>query len=76
MTFVGAFGNENVFACAVGTSNETSSDVARASEPQLKILRGERVFFICQSNQVEIQIACLNGYGMASSRLKVKDPRA
>lgn len=76
MTFVGAFGNENVFACAVGTSNETSSDVARANEPMLKILRGERVFFIHQSNQVDIQIACLNGYGMASSRLKVKDPRA
>ena len=46
MTFVGAFGNENVFACAEGTSNETSSDVARAREPQLKILRDERVLVI------------------------------
>ncbi len=51
MTFVGAFGNEYVFACADGTSNETSSDVARASEPKLKILRVERVVFIKTSNQ-------------------------
>jgi hypothetical protein len=49
VTFVGAFGNENVFACAEGTSNETSSDVARAREPQLKILRDERVLFIVAS---------------------------
>ena len=49
MTFVGAFGKEYVFACAEGTSNETSSDVARASEPQLKILRDERVLFISAS---------------------------
>ena len=71
MTFVGAFGNENVFACAVGTSNETSSDVARAREPQLKILRDRRVLVIDESNQVAISIAGLNGYDMVSSRLKV-----
>jgi hypothetical protein len=46
VTFVGALGNEYVFACADGTSNETSSDVARAREPRLKILRDERVLFI------------------------------
>jgi hypothetical protein len=46
VTFVGAFGEEYVFACAEGTSIETSSDVARAKEPQLKILRELRVFFI------------------------------
>ncbi len=46
MTFVGAFGNASVFACAEGTSNESSSDVARAREPQLKILREVRVLFI------------------------------
>jgi len=40
-----------VFACAVGTSNETSSDVARANVPRLKILRFERVVFIKASNQ-------------------------
>jgi hypothetical protein len=46
VTFVGALGNEYVFACADGTSNETSKDVARAREPRLKILRDERVLFI------------------------------
>jgi hypothetical protein len=35
-----------VFACAAGASNETSSDVARAKEPQLKILREVRVLVI------------------------------
>jgi hypothetical protein len=57
-----------VFACAVGTSNETSSDVARASEPQLKILRDERVLVIGESNQQSISISLLNGYDMVSSR--------
>ena len=71
MTFVGAFGKEYVFACADGTSNETSSDVARAREPQLKILRDRRVLVIDESNQVAISIAGLNGYDMVSSRLKV-----
>ena len=51
MTFVGAFGSENVFACAVGTSNETSSDVARANVPRLKILRVWRVLFMEGVNQ-------------------------
>jgi hypothetical protein len=46
VTFVGAFGEEYVFAWAVGTTSETSSDVARAKEPQLKILRELRVLFI------------------------------
>jgi len=46
VTFVGAFGSENVFACAVGTSSETSSDVARAIVPRLKILRVKRVLFM------------------------------
>jgi hypothetical protein len=68
VTFVGAFGKENVFACADGTSNETSSDVARASEPQLKILRDERVLVIGESNQQPISIARLNGYDMVSKR--------
>jgi hypothetical protein len=49
VTFVGAFGSEYVAACADGTSNETSSDVARAREPQLKILRDVRVLFISAS---------------------------
>ena len=57
-----------MFACAVGTSNETSSDVARASEPQLKILRDERVLVIGESNQQPISIARLNGYDMVSKR--------
>jgi hypothetical protein len=68
VTFVGAFGNENVFACAEGTSNETSNDVARASEPQLKILRDERVLVIGESNQQSISISLLNGYDMVSRR--------
>jgi hypothetical protein len=68
VTFVGALGNEYVFACADGTSNETSSDVARANEPQLKILRDERVLFIPVSNQEQISIAHLNGYDMIASR--------
>jgi hypothetical protein len=68
VTFVGAFGNENVFACAEGTSNETSNDVARASEPQLKILCDERVLVIGESNQQSISISLLNGYDMVSSR--------
>jgi hypothetical protein len=59
---------EKVFACADGTSNETSSDEARASEPQLKILRDERVLVIGESNQQPISIARLNGYDMVSKR--------
>jgi hypothetical protein len=51
VTFVGALGSEYVTACAVGTTKETSSDVARASEPKLKILRDERVLFMPESNQ-------------------------
>ena len=46
MTFVGAFGSEYVAPCAVGVTNEISNDAARASEPQLKIVRGVRVLFI------------------------------
>ena len=57
-----------MFACADGTSNETSSDVARASEPRLKILREKRVLFICVSNQSEFSIAHLNGYDMVARR--------
>jgi hypothetical protein len=68
VTFVGAFGSEYVAACAVGASNETSSDVARANVPQLKILRDERVLFIVESNQREYLIPCLNGYDMVSRR--------
>jgi hypothetical protein len=52
----------------VGASNETSSDVARANVPQLKILRDERVLFIVESNQREYLIPCLNGYDMVSRR--------
>ena len=59
---------EKVFACADGASNETSSDVARASEPQLKTLRDERVLVIGESNQQSISISLLNGYDMVSSR--------
>jgi hypothetical protein len=68
VTFVGAFGNEYVFACADGTSSETSSDVARASEPRLKILRDERVLFISVSNQSAFSIAHLLGYDMVARR--------
>jgi hypothetical protein len=46
VTYVGALGSEYVAACADGTSNETSSDIARAIEPRLKILRVERVLFM------------------------------
>ena len=53
-----------MFACAVGISIDTRSDVARASEPQLKILRDERVLFISVSNQSQFLIAHLNGYDM------------
>jgi hypothetical protein len=68
VTFVGAFGSEYVAACADGTSNETSSDEARASAPQLKILRDERVLFIPLSNQGDFSIAPLNGYDMIAGR--------
>jgi hypothetical protein len=57
-----------VFACADGTSNETSSDVARAREPRLKILRDERVLFMSVSNQSRFLIAHLNGYDMVAGR--------
>ena len=57
-----------MFACAVGASSDTRSDVARASEPRLKILRDERVLFICVSNQSEFSIAHLNGYDMVARR--------
>ena len=66
MTLVGALGSEYVFACAVGTSNETSSDVARANVPKLKILRDERVLFMVEFNQRSYSISHLNGYDMVS----------
>jgi hypothetical protein len=68
VTFVGAFGSEYVAACAVGTSNETSSDVARARLPKLKNLRDERVLFMALSKQDGFSIAPLNGYDMVSRR--------
>ena len=68
MTLVGAFGSEYVTACAVGTSNETSSDVARVNVPQLKILRDERVLSMGLSKQDTFSIAHLNGYDMVSRR--------
>jgi hypothetical protein len=46
ITVRGAFGKENVAACAVGTSSETSNDDAKASVPQLKIFFDVRVFFM------------------------------
>jgi len=66
VTFVGAFGSEYVAACAVGTTSETSRDVARAKEPQLKILRDERVLFIIESNQSRLPTAQLDGYDMVA----------
>ena len=54
MTFVGAFGSEYVAPCAVGVTNETSNDVARAIEPQLKNLRAVRVLFIGASYEIKI----------------------
>ena len=65
-----------MFACADGTSSETSSDVARASEPKLKILRVERVLFMSESNQQQIPIARSEGYDMVARRLKVINLRA
>jgi hypothetical protein len=52
----------------VGASNETSSDVARANVPQLKILRDERVLFIVESKQREFSTLHINGYDMVSRR--------
>jgi hypothetical protein len=54
VTYVGALGSEYVAACADGTSNETSSDIARAIEPRLKILRVERVLFMGRVNQNQV----------------------
>ena len=68
MTFVGAFGSEYVAPCAVGVTSETSNDVAKAIEPQLKNLRAVRVLFMGESNQSEISIAHLNGYDMIAGR--------
>ena len=76
MTFVGAFGSEYVAPCAVGVTNETSNDVARAIEPQLKNLRAVRVLFMAESNQRIFFGALSKGYDMVSHRLIIKDPRA
>jgi len=56
VTLVGALGSENVFACAVGASNETSSEVTRASMPKPVVFLVERVVFMAQSKHCLISL--------------------
>jgi hypothetical protein len=67
VTLVGALGNENVFACAVGISNETNNAMAVASAPKPVNFLEIRVCFMALSKHHSISHACFLGNDMVTA---------
>ena len=67
VTLVGALGSENVFACAVGASNETSSEVTKANVPKPVIFLVERFIFMASSKHYPISLKCFLGNDMVTA---------
>lgn len=73
VTDVGAFGSENVAACAVGTNNETNSDVARAIEPKPRVLLN--LIFMGKFKYQTRLFTRWNGYKIVDIRLTLCDSK-